>query len=76
MASEADPDGGLTGKNIVFPAWILYNDPRLITTKSTVNFVNSLSTWEILGSTWDRCTKPRVNPGLEIRYFFLWLWGL
>ena len=60
-----------TGKNIVFPAWILYNDPRLITTKSTVNFVNSLSTWEILGSTWDRCTKPRVNPGLGIRYFFL-----
>ena len=37
-----------TGKNIVFPAWILYNDPRLITTKSTVNFVNSLSTWEII----------------------------
>ena len=35
-----------------------------------MNFVNSLSTWEILGSTWDRCTKPRVNPGLGIRYFF------
>ena len=29
-----------------------------------MNFVNSLSTW-------DCRTKPRVNPGLGIRYFFL-----